>query len=49
MLLSLSDDSKQIVQILLSPLYVTDGKPFVVQSQKVLNVANDHVVDYIWT
>ena len=40
---------KQIVQIQLLPLYTTEGKLIAAQCQEALNMANEHVVDYIWT
>ena len=45
---SLRRTAKQVVQIELSPLYVPEGKLTVAQCQEALNVANDHVVDFIW-
>ena len=46
---SLRSTAKQILQIELSPLYAPEGKLSTAQCQKALNVANEHVMDYIWT
>lgn len=46
---SLRSTAKQILQIELSPLYAPEGKLTTAQCQKALNVANEHVMDYIWT
>ena len=46
---SLRQIAKQVVQIQLSPLYATEGRLTTVQCQEALNVANEHVMDYIWT
>lgn len=46
---SLRQIAKQVVRIQLSPLYATEGRLTTVQCQEALNVANEHVMDYIWT
>ena len=46
---SLRRTAKQVVQIQLSPLYTSEGRLTAAQCQEALNIANDHIMDYIWT
>lgn len=46
---SLRRIAKQAVEIELTPLYGAEGSITTAQCQEVLNTANEHVLDYIWT